>query len=148
MTRKFLPLIAAALAIAGVAAPADAQRSSREARREARAARGEAELARLLQDRVAGAPVDCIDLRRIRSSHTIDHTALVFDAGGTIYVNRPRGGAEALNRFDGQITRPFNSRLCSVDHVIAYDFTSGLYAGNIFLGEFVPYRRVRDRDRD
>ena len=54
---------------------------------------GEAQLAKMLEGRTPGKPVDCIDLSRVRSSQIIDRTAIVYDAGGTLYVNRPRGGA-------------------------------------------------------
>jgi hypothetical protein len=105
---------------------------------------GEAELARVLEGRVAGEPVDCIDLHRVRSSRVIEDTAIVYDAGGTLYVNRPRNGAEELNRFDAMLTRLPTTRLCSVDTVTMFDTTSRMMTGIVFLGEFVPYRRVRD----
>ena len=105
---------------------------------------GEAELARVLEGRVAGEPVDCIDLHRVRSSRVIEDTAIVYDAGGVVYVNRPRNGAEELNRFDAMLTRLPTTRLCSVDTVTMFDTTSRMMTGIVFLGEFVPYRRVRD----
>lgn len=103
----------------------------------------EAELERALEGRVAGEPVDCVNLRTVRSSQIIDRTAILFDSGGTIYVNRPRHGASALSRHDTQVVRPFNSRLCSIDTVEMVDPGSGISSGHVFLGEFVPYRRVR-----
>ena len=55
---------------------------------------------KLLEGRVAGEPQDCIYLPRIRSSQIIDGTAIVYDAGSTIYVNRPRNGADTLDDDD------------------------------------------------
>ena len=101
----------------------------------------EAELARVLKGRTAGSPVDCISLRRVRSSRIIDDTAIVYDAGGTIYVNRPRAGAESLDRWDTLVTKLYSDRLCSIDTVRLYDSTSRMETGFVFLGEFVPYRR-------
>ena len=131
MTRKITALLLGTFAV--LAAPAQAQRHSPEA-----------QLARALEGRVAGAPVDCINLRQVRSSRVINDTAILYDAGGTIYVNRPRSGADSLNQWDTQVQRPFNNRLCSVDTVRMVDLQSGFMTGIVFLGDFVPYRRVRN----
>ena len=41
-----------------------------------------------------------------------------------------------------------NSRLCSIDTVTMIDPVSGTFRGTVFLGEFVPYRRVRTSSAD
>ena len=136
MSRKPTAFLLGAAAIAAFAAPAQAgPRLSPEA-----------ELERALQGRVAGEPVDCVNLRTVRSSQIIDRTAILFDSGTTIYVNRPRHGAETLSRHDAQVVRPFGSRLCSIDTIQMVDTSSGIDTGHVFLGEFVPYRRVRNGD--
>jgi len=133
--RKLLPLLAGSLMIGGAAMAAPADR--------------EAELARALEGRVAGEPIDCIDLHRVRSSRIIDDTAILYDAGSVIYVNRPRNGAEQLNRFDTMVNRLRGSnRLCSVDTVTMIDPGSRSFTGVVFLGEFVPYRRVQTGSAD
>ena len=129
--RKLIPLIAAALVLGPVAA-------------QARERDPEADLARALRGRVAGEPVSCIDLIRVRSSRVIPGTAILYDAGSVIYVNRPRNGAEELNRFDTLVTRTPSTQLCSVDVVHTVDLTTNTFTGSVFLDEFVPYRRVRD----
>jgi len=128
-----LPLVAAAIAL--VAAPASAAREPVDR---------EAELAEAIGNRVAGEPVDCIDLNRIRSSRIIDDTAILYTVGSTIYVNRPRSGAESLDRWDTLVTRTFTTRLCSIDTVRLVDSSSRMMTGLVFLGEFVPYRRTRN----
>jgi hypothetical protein len=40
--------------------------------------------------------------------------------------------------------RPFGNRLCSIDTVRMVDLHNGFLTGIVFLGDFVPYRRVRD----
>lgn len=100
-------------------------------------------LARAIEGRVAGEPVDCIDLRRVRSTKIIEDQAIVYDTGSTVYVNRPTSGAEDLNDRDTQVVKPFGSRLCSVDVVRMVDLPSGMPTGLVFLGEFVPYKRAR-----
>ena len=103
----------------------------------------EARLAKALEGRVAGEPVDCISLRQVRSSRIIDDTAIVYDAGGTLYVNRPRAGAESLDQWDTLVTRLHSDRLCSVDVVQLYDGGSNFRTGSVFLDKFVPYKRVK-----
>ena len=132
MARKLLTALVGGLALAAVPAQA-AQRHSPEA-----------QMARALAGRVAGEPVDCINLRSVQSSTVINDTAILYRVGSTIYVNRPRAGADSLNQWDTQVQRPFNNRLCSIDTVRMVDLQTGHMTGIVFLGEFVPYRRVRD----
>ena len=126
--RKLLSIAAATLLAGGAAQAAPADR--------------EAELARALEGRVAGAPVTCIDLHRVRSSRVIPNTAIIYNAGGTLYVNRPRAGARSLNKWDALVTRTPTTRLCSVDSVQLVEPNSGMMTGVVMLDEFVPYRRV------
>lgn len=128
--RKLLPLLAGSVALLAGSAwakPAD----------------HEAELARAVAGRVAGPPVDCIDMHRVISSHIIPGTAIVYDAGGVVYVNRPRAGAESMDQWDIMVNRLYSSELCSVDTVQLIDQSSHMFTGTVFLGEFVPYRRVQ-----
>ncbi len=104
---------------------------------------GEAELAKLIDGRTAGKPVDCIDLRQVRSSHIVDGTAIVYDMGRTLYVNRPREGAESLDNWSTMVVKPFADQLCRVDTVQLLDSGSHFYKGSVFLGDFVPYTKER-----
>lgn len=102
----------------------------------------EAKLAKAVEGRVAGEPVDCINLRNIRSSQIIDGTAIVYDAGHTVYVNRPRNGANSLDKWDTLVTKTHSSRLCRIDVVQLYDTSARMMTGLVFLDEFVPYRKA------
>ena len=102
----------------------------------------EAKLAKLLDGRVAGEPRDCIFLPSIRGSRIIDKTAIVYDAGRTLWVNRPRSGAESLDDDDILVTNLHGSSLCSIDIVQLQDRYSNFYSGFVGLGEFVPYKKV------
>ena len=102
----------------------------------------EAKLAKLLDGRVAGKPQDCIFLPSIRGSRIIDNTAIVYEAGRTLWVNRPRSGAESLDDDDILVTNLHGSSLCSIDIVELRDRYGYFYNGFIGLGEFVPYRKV------
>ena len=129
--RSLLPLLAGAALLV----PALVQAAPRLAPEE--------QLARALEGRVAGEPVDCIDLHRIRGSRIINETAIIYDAGGTLYVNRPRAGADSLDQWDTLVTKLHDTRLCSIDTVHLFDSSSHMTTGFVFLGDFVPYRKVR-----
>ena len=126
--RKLITLLAGTLMLGGVAQAKPQDR--------------EEELARAIQGRVAGEPVQCIDLHRIRSSRIITDTAIIYDAGSVIYVNRPANGADQLNQWDTMVTRTPSTRLCNVDTITMIDRASHNFTGVVFLGDFVPYRRV------
>jgi len=126
---RSLKLLAGALLLASPAAAA--QTSSPED-----------ELERALEGRVAESPVQCITLSRVRSSTVIDGTAILYRTGSAIYVNRPRAGAERLDRDDTLVTRTSTARVCRGDPVRTRDPYTGAFRGAIILGEFVPYRRA------
>ncbi len=128
--RKILLTLAAA---ATLAAPASASPRLH----------GEAKLAQLLEGRTAGAPVDCIDLNRVYSTQIVDGTAIVYDSGRTLYVNRPRAGADVLDNSDTMVVKPFDHRLCRVDTVQMYEQGARFFHGSVFLGDFVPYTKER-----
>jgi hypothetical protein len=106
---------------------------------------GEAQLAKLLEGRTAGAPVDCIDLSRVYSTEIVDRTAIVYDSGRTLYVNRPRAGAESLDRGDTMVLKPFDHRLCRIDTIQMYEQGAHFFTGSVFLGDFVPYTKADGR---
>lgn len=110
------------------------------------AEKGEAELAKIVDGRVAGEPVRCIQLRDIRSSRIVDDTAIVYEVGSTLYVNKPRSGARSLDKWDVLVTDVRSSQLCSIDIVRLYDSTSWFETGFVGLGEFVPYKKVATKD--
>jgi hypothetical protein len=103
----------------------------------------EAKLAKMLDGRVAGQPVNCINLRDIQSSEIIDDTAIVYRSGGTLYVNRPRAGADSLDSNDILLTRTYTGSLCSIDIVNLVDRTSRFQRGFVSLDQFVPYRKPK-----
>jgi len=102
---------------------------------------GEEKLAKLLEGRVAGTPVDCIYMPTVRSSQIFDKTAIVYDAGNVVYVQRPRVGAESLDDGDVLVTKLTSSQLCSIDTIQLLDRTSYFYHGFVGLDKFVPYSK-------
>jgi hypothetical protein len=133
--RKTIAALLAATTVLSLAVTADARpRLSPEAK-----------LAKLLDGRVAGEPQDCIYLPSVHGTRIIDKTAIVYESGRTLWVNRPRSGASSLDDDDVLVTdlHGSGSQLCSIDIVRLHDRTSYFYSGFVGLGEFVPYRKVR-----
>jgi len=102
---------------------------------------GEQRLAKILEGREAGKPVDCIPLSSTRNSRIIDKTAIVYDAGSIIYVNRPRN-TDSLDDDEIMVTQPHAGQLCKLDTVRLHDRSGFWFSGFVGLEQFVPYRRA------
>lgn len=101
----------------------------------------EADLTRTLRGRIAAEPVRCIDLQRVRSVGIYDRTALVYDTGRALYVNRP-ARPQTLREFDTLAVRSFAGQLCRGEPVNLIDPSTRSIRGFVILGDFVPYRRA------
>jgi hypothetical protein len=128
---KLIPsVLAASLLAAGTPAGA-----------ESKAERGEAELAEMLEGRTAGEAKRCLSDFERRNMRVIDGTALVFESGGTLYVNRP-AGARFLDWSDVPVFKIWGGQLCEKDTVELRDSASLIPGPVLFMGEFIPYRRA------
>ena len=107
-------------------------------------ANGEAQLAKLLEGRVAGQPTSCIRTYSNNDMKKIEGTALVFGRGDTIYVNRTTDPA-SIDEDDALLIRKMGtgSELCRTDIITTFEPSAHFYTGNVFLTDFVPYRRAR-----
>ena len=105
----------------------------------------EARLAKAIEGRVQGKPVDCLFQHDIRSTQIIDRTAIIYDVGGgKLYVNRPDSGENFLRNGDVMVTNTHSDQLCSVDIVRMFDNSLWMQVGTIGLGKFVPYTKAKD----
>ena len=131
---KKLVLIAAGAALA-VTGSAVAAKSMKE--------RGEARLEKMLEGRVAGEPSNCITtMRGSNNLQVIDGVALVYNAGNTIWVARPRD-PRMLDDNDALIMDRFSpSRLCAIEPMKTIDRTGGFFTGIVMLEDFVPYTKA------
>ncbi|QQN73087.1 hypothetical protein [Croceicoccus sp. YJ47] len=141
MFKKTLTVAMAAGALLSAPAMADTD----ETRQDRVRAKAEAKLAEKLEGRVAGEPVRCIPNYRNQRTTIYDETAIVWEVGSKLYVNRPESGLEALDDNDIMVTDTVLNQLCSVDTIRMVDQT-GFMRGVVFLGDFVPYERVEDDD--
>lgn len=129
MTRRFI--LAGALAAMSYTASAVAPQTGEEA------------LAGVLKDRTAGKPVECIALRRVRDSHIVDGTAILFNVGGVLYVNKPASGGQSLSKSKAMLIRLHSSELCRGQTIQLLDAGANMPSGFEQLGEFIPYRESR-----
>ena len=106
---------------------------------------GEQKLAKAIEGRVAGEPVDCITLSTSHDSQVIDNTAIIYGSGRTIYVNRPAHPG-SLDSDDIMVTNIHGSQLCKLDVVRMHDRSGGFYTGFVGLEQFVSYRRFATRN--
>ena len=104
------------------------------------ARRAEARLAKMLEGRVAGEPRSCISALDSSRLQILDRTAVVYDAGGTIWVSRP-DDPNSLDSRDIVVIRRTGGQLCKQDLIRTVDRTGHFTTGVVFLGDFVPYRR-------
>ena len=130
MSRILTPLLIGAAGL--TAMPAEARRDSPDV-----------QLQKLIGDRVAGAPVDCINLTNTHSSTVIDGRAIVYRVGSRLYVNVPRSGADSLDDDDILVTRTHTTQLCSRDTIDLGSRNGRIPHGFVLLGEFVPYARPK-----
>ena len=101
-------------------------------------------LAEALKGRTAGAPVDCIYQNQIRSTQIIDRTAILYQVGNILYVNKPRSGAEFLDSGSILVTDTHSSQLCSIDIVRLVDQSDPhMPRGTVGLDKFVPYTKPK-----
>lgn len=148
MTR-FRPILTAVFTLACAATPplaaqnADAPDVAAAAETAPPMTKGEKRLAKLLEGRVAGKPVDCIRTMLNNRMQTIDGTAYVYGSGKTIYVQRT-SNPEDIDDMDALVIRRFNaSQLCRQEIITTIDPYNGIFTGAVFFEDFVPYTRVK-----
>ena len=104
--------------------------------------KGEARLAKMLEGRVAGEPLDCITDFRNSNLVTIDNTAYVYGRGRTIYVQRTNN-PENIDRDNILVIKRHSStRLCRLDFMRTIDRYAGFFTGGVQFTQFVPYTKV------
>ena len=137
MSRFPLAAVVGLVTILAAASPAAAQQADS----------GQAQLAKAVEGRTAGDPVNCIPLSAIRATRIIDRTAILYDTGARLYVNIP-SGAQWLDDDAILLTRTFSGDLCNLEIVTLLDRSTHTQRGSVGLGKFVPYVRTpRDEDR-
>ncbi len=102
---------------------------------------GEEKLAKILEGREPGKPVNCISLSTSREAQVVDKTAIVYGRGKTVYVNRP-SNAESLDGDDIMVIETSLGQICKLDTIRLHDRSQHFFTGFVGLEEFVPYTKV------
>ena len=111
-------------------------------------AQGEAKLQKIIQGRVAGAPVDCMPSYNARHAETkvIDNQTVAFRVvGGPVYVNHLQAGScSGLDsNFYQFVTKSYGANgLCRGDQAQVVDRRNGVNVGSCVIGQFTPYTRA------
>ena len=100
-------------------------------------------LAKALNGKVAGEPVNCIsDFNATNLIRVSDDILLYRVSGRLVYQNRLRSSCPGLARdSDIIVSEQFGSQKCRGDLLKLVDRTSGIQGPVCSLGEFVPYRK-------
>ncbi|KRB80866.1 hypothetical protein ASE00_17800 [Sphingomonas sp. Root710] len=96
-----------------------------------------------LSGRTAGAPVSCVQLRRIGATRIVDATAVIYKQSARLwYVNQPDNGRCTLLRPNRMlVTTTSTGQLCSNDLLTIAEPSSPITYGACGLGRFVPYTK-------
>lgn len=113
---------------------------SANAHTETRAEKNQARLAKMLEGRTAGEPLNCIPGFAANRLEIIEGVALVYNGGDTLYVAKPTQ-PEQLRRDDILVVERYSGQLCHTDVVRTIDRSGGFLTGVLFLEKFVPYKK-------
>jgi len=102
------------------------------------------ELAKALAGRAPGRAVTCIRNYPANQMHIVDDWTILFDQGGTVYVQNPRGGCPGIGTPGNVlITRSVGTNsTCSGDIGNIVHLPSGNGRGSCIFGPFVPYTKA------
>jgi hypothetical protein len=93
----------------------------------------------MIEGKAPGEPRSCISAFASDRLQILDHTAIVYDSGDTVWVSRPHD-PHSLDTNDIVVIERTGGQLCSQDIIRTIDRSSGITTGAIFMGDFVPYR--------
>jgi hypothetical protein len=131
-----LAILAGMAALAGCAASPQMQASQQ--------ARSEREIARALDGRLAGAPVDCISDRGMQGPQVIDaNTILYRESGRRIWRNDLEAACPALSPTTTMIVEIHGAQLCRNDRFRVVEPGTSIPSAYCRLGRFTPYMRER-----
>jgi hypothetical protein len=105
--------------------------------------RERAALDRQLAGRSAGEPHRCISAIRSVSLSAVDSRTIVYDAPGTLYVNRLRADCPSLRPGSTIVIEAHGDQYCESDRIRALDQGSRIPGPICQLGRFTPYRARR-----
>jgi hypothetical protein len=106
--------------------------------------KAQAKLTQALAGRTAGPAVDCIRNYPANQMKIVDDSTILFDQGGTVYLQQPRGGCPGIGTPGNTLvtrSRGTNST-CSGDIANIVHFPSGMGRGACIFSQFIPYTKA------
>lgn len=100
-------------------------------------------LAKELDGKTPGKPVNCISLAQGNSTIRVSDDMLLYRVSGRlVYQNRLKASCPGLSRDDDvMVVDQYGSQQCRGDIIRLVDRYSGIPGGFCVLGDFVPYRK-------
>jgi hypothetical protein len=108
-----------------------------------RSAEAQARYLKLIEGRVAGAPLSCLQSWNADDMRVIDDQTIVFgERSNQVYVANLQSPCDNVGQPGfALVTRTPTSQLCSGDIATVVQTTSGMTAGSCVIGTFTPYTR-------
>ena len=108
-----------------------------------RSAQDQAKYLKLIEGRVAGAPLSCLPSWDANDMRVIDDQTIVFgERTSRVYVANLRSPCDNVGQPGfALVTRTPTSQLCSGDIATVVQTSSGITAGSCVIGTFTPYTR-------
>lgn len=101
-------------------------------------AAADAEIARLIDGRVEGPAVDCIQQVRVEGLAPIGNRTLIARGGNRLWINRLPESCPSMRSDAIPVIRTFNGDYCRNDMVTPVS-PGSIPGGSCRLGKFVPY---------
>lgn len=103
----------------------------------------ERELAAMLDGRVPGKPVDCIDQSRVNGPLPVGNRTIVYrQSGKRIWVNRLRDVCPGLGINRTLVVHAFGNQLCRLNRFEVVSRDAPIPGATCFFGTFTPYDKV------
>ena len=133
--RHLIVAVAAALSASCTTAPSD----------QAQSARADRELADALEGRTAGPPKRCINNYSDTQVHVIDDWTILYDAGSTIYLQKPRERCFGIGSGSRTLVarQVGTGQMCDGDINETVNLQAGIGGAPCVFGPFIPYTRPK-----
>lgn len=93
-----------------------------------------------LAGRVAGTPVDCIDLDTAQGPDIVDSTTILYrESGKRIWKVSPTDACPSLRPMSTMIVDVFGGRLCRNDRFRTVETGMSIPSASCRFGQFTPY---------
>jgi len=98
-----------------------------------------------LAGRVAGAPVDCIDLSTVTGPEIVDTRTILYRRGGRTWRTGPIGTCPSLRPFQIVIADVYGAQLCRNDRFRLLTPSTSIPSGYCRFDRFTPFDRSPKR---